>query len=83
MFQGTVLRVVWANREIPLLLGAGFNSAVQRVRSLQGVLLNRMFQDVPVLGDLMYTLLSRLLCAVLGFVAVGLALTYIIGLAGL
>jgi hypothetical protein len=31
----------------------------------------------------MYTLLSRLLCAVLGFVAVGLALTYIIGLAGL
>lgn len=31
----------------------------------------------------MYTLLSRLLCTIAGFVAVGLALTYIIGLAHL
>jgi len=31
----------------------------------------------------MYTLLSRLLCAVLGFVAVGMALTYMLALAGL
>lgn len=31
----------------------------------------------------MYTLLSRLLCAIAGFVAVGVALAYIIGLAGL